>query len=89
MLGRAGLITLSADTFTMQRQDRALPMLALEVSFVSKHRSPGGLGGNEASWHKKQEHGKEKDKAIVFFLCICDCIRQCLCVSLQVSQAND
>lgn len=66
MLGRAGLITLAADTFTRQRQDRALPMLALEVSFMSKHRSPGGLGEDEASWHKKQESGKEKEKAIVF-----------------------
>ena len=60
MLGRAGLITLSTDTFTVQRRDRALPMLALENSILSKHRPPGALGEDEGERHGKKESGKER-----------------------------
>lgn len=49
--GGARLITLSTDTFAMQRRDRALPMLALENSILSKHRPPGGQGEDEGDWN--------------------------------------
>lgn len=53
--GRAGLITLSTDTFAMQRRERALSTSALENSIMSKHRPPGALGEDDGKKGSRRE----------------------------------
>lgn len=69
--GEKGL-KLSTDTFTIEKQDRALPMLALEDFIPSKHRLPSELGKFEGRWHRRGISGKEKAEersAVLSFHC--------------------